>query len=83
MSPCTSPWLSVRLISRLSPLRRANLERRLLERLADAERGVDGRGNPKTFGRPTVHASRLALMVGRAAMLISNAELRERSERHG
>lgn len=76
-----SPWLSERMISRLSPLRRANLERRITDHLDDAEHGCNAMGVYASEG-PTPHVPRLERMVGRVAMLISNAELRERSERH-
>lgn len=83
MSPCTSPWLSERLISRLSPLRRANLERRISNHVVDAMQGCDARGNITHPGAETPHRERTERILGRAMMLISNAELRERSERHG
>lgn len=78
-----SPWLSERLISRLSPLRRANLERRIDDHLSDAEHGCNAMGVVVTPGHQTEHVERLTRMAGRVAMLISNAELRERSGRHG
>lgn len=82
MSPCTSPWLSERLISRLSPLRRANLERRIADHADYAADGCNAAGI-YTHKGPTPHVERVTRMAGRVAMLISNAELRERSARHG
>jgi hypothetical protein len=76
-------WLSERLISRLPPLRRAALERRLLEHIEDAGQGLDARGKLRWAGRMSPHMERCTKVFGRACCIISNVEVRERSERRG
>jgi hypothetical protein len=82
-APCAwcSPeprWLSERMIARLPPLRRANLERRMFEHVQSAEMGCDARGNKRVSLWPIPHLQRLERMAGRVAMLITNIEARER-----
>jgi hypothetical protein len=80
-------WLSERMIARLSPLRRANLERRLSERVeeleADAPYGDAYADGSDAIGPYSERLTRARAVLGRAMMLISNVESRERSERHG
>lgn len=79
-------WLSERMIARLSPLRRSNLERRMFEHLLRVEdemaRCTDeaSRFRWEELRDRSVHLERMA---GRVAMLITNVELRERSASHG
>ena len=63
-----SPWLSERMIARLSPQRRANLQRLIREHLTDAQNGCDGRGRIVSAS-PTPHVARLSRMLGRLAAL--------------
>jgi hypothetical protein len=76
-----SPWLSERMIARLSPLRRANLERRVIDHCEQAATGCDARGNLLWPGRESPHVERINRVAGRCLMLISNAELREGASR--
>jgi hypothetical protein len=64
----SSKYLSERLISRLSPLRRANLGRRVSDHILDAKAGRDARGNV-THGGPTPHLRRCIRTLGRLAAL--------------
>jgi hypothetical protein len=81
-APCAwcSPaprWLSERMIARLSPLRRANLERRLMNHLVDAEQGCNAVGEITHRG-PTPHVERCTQVLGRACCIITNVDARER-----
>lgn len=73
MSASSSPFLAERLISRLSSLRRANLERRLLNHVEDAERGCNAAGI-LTHKGPTPHVERCTKALGRACAIITNLE---------
>jgi hypothetical protein len=63
-----SPYLSERLIARLSPLRRANLERRTRDHFYYASEGCDATGNVVAEGH-TDHYGRCERVLGRLSAL--------------
>lgn len=63
-----SPFLSERLISRLSPMRRANLERTMVEHAEYAENGCNARGDRVTDDATSFLGMRLS-MLGRLSAI--------------
>jgi hypothetical protein len=78
-SPAPPRWLSERMIARLSPLRRANLERHLTERAEfyDAAKVASGISDAQRTEYET-RSQRADRVLGRACAIITNLDARER-----